>query len=153
KTWETAHRHAEALADYDAAMLELGDDPGPRAEPSVWEEWLTIQVERVWVHYWLAQVEAMNVVVDRVRPVIEARGKPCVLSRFYQAIVHQALRRGRYRIAPATVALAREATAAAELSPDLPTLAQARFLLGCVLTFSGAPGEGAEVLEDVCAAA
>lgn len=145
KTWESTHQHAEALADYDAAMAELGPD----AQHDRLSEWLVIQVERVWVHYWLAQVSAMVELVERVRPHIEASDDARLQSRFFQALVHHDLRRDRYRIDSATVAAARSAARAAERLPDVLAQGHARFLLGCVLTFSGAPEAGALELEAV----
>ncbi|MFO0649655.1 MAG: protein kinase [Polyangiales bacterium] len=143
KTWEPSHQHAEALADYERAMAALGDDDGSAA----WRhERVTVQVERVWVHYWLAQVDAMTALVERARGDVEAHGTAGLRARFYQAIVHQELRRGRYRIAPETVALARESARLAATLEDLSQKASASFLLGCVLAFAGDPEEGAAAL-------
>ena len=160
KTWESTHQHTEALADYDAAMaaLDSAAEALDAGEPSAARdrhpsEWLVIQVERVWVHYWLAQVSAMVELVERVRPHIEASDDARLQSRFFQALVHHDLRRDRYRIDPATVAAARSAARAALCLPDLLAQGHARFLLGCVLTFSGSPEAGAVELEAVRALA
>lgn len=124
-------------------MDALGDDDGSVA----WRhERVTVQVECVWVHYWLAQVDEMTNLVERARGDVEAHGSAGLRARFYQAIVHQELRRGRYRIAPETVALARSSPAPRRDVEDLSQKANARFVLGCVLAFAGDPDDGAAAL-------
>ncbi len=148
KTWEIAHQHVAALRDYDEAIAALSDAPGA-GEEALWRhEGNTTPLERVWAHYWLAQVDAMAALVERVRPAAEAHEAAALRSRFYQAMAHQDLRRGRYLIEPETVALAREAARLAAQLPEIPLRAAAWFPLGFVLTFSGAPTEGAAALEE-----
>ena len=146
KTFETQHRHAEALRAYDDAMAALGDAPpapgadvgGPEHPPgdaAWWSEWVQAQVDRAWVHYWLAQPGEMRALLDRVAPVVEARGTAAQRSRFHLAVVHSELREGRYQIAETTRAAAAQALAAATQDGAPGGLTYARFVDGMVALF------------------
>jgi eukaryotic-like serine/threonine-protein kinase len=139
RTWETEHLHGEALRVYDEAEAVLGASPEAAGEPetSWWTQWVELQVERVWVHYWLADVAGMTAHVERARPEVERRGTPAQRARFFQALAHGDLRRERYALSMDTVALMRASVAAAEETGDDGTLAYARFVLGFTLIFSG----------------
>jgi len=164
KTFETQHRHAEALRAYDDAMAALGDAPpapgadvgGPDHPPgdaAWWSEWVQAQVDRAWVHYWLAQPGEMRALLDRVAPVVEARGTAAQRSRFYLAAVHGDSRESRYRMRPDTAALARRSLDAAEEAGDPAGIAYARFIYGMVLHFTDRLEDAAESFADALAEA
>jgi tetratricopeptide (TPR) repeat protein len=160
RTFEAQHRHAEALRAYEAAMHELGDAPpsspgaaacagGPEHPPGVeawWFEWVQAHTDRAWVHYWLAQPDEMRALIERVAPVVEARGTPSQQARFYLAIVHSDSRETRYRMRPDTEAKARRSLDAAEAAGDLAGIAYARFIHGMVLLFTERFEEAMEAL-------
>jgi tetratricopeptide (TPR) repeat protein len=164
RTLETEHRHAEALRMYDEAEQALGPTP-PLAPASVdsgshwpseleegtadgwWHQWVNLQVERVWVHYWLADVEAMTMRVDRVRSLIESHGGASQRARFFQALTHNNLRRERYAISEQTVSLAQTALTAAQETGDAAMIAYSQFLLGFLFVFSGRHGGAVQMLE------
>jgi hypothetical protein len=141
RTWERQHRHAEALALYAAAEEELGAiAPGPAARGGDtaapwWNEYVQIQVDKAWDLYWLARVDDLAVLVERVRPVVERHGRPAQRAQFFQALVHMNLRRDRYGIADETIAHARASLVAAEDAGDLREVALARFFLAFPLMF------------------
>lgn len=137
KTQETRHRHEEALETYAAAEDALGAAPGEGspAAPAYWHEWIQIQCERSWVHYWLAQVDEMRSLVERMRPTVEARGTPAQRARFFQALVNMHLRRERYVVTDESVGFARASLAASLETGDPSAIALARFMLGFQLVF------------------
>ena len=171
RTLERTHQHLEALDFYreaeDALAVPALHERGTRvelpkgwplalpdeSEEAHWEQWVKLQVERVWVHYWLADVDAMEALVDRVRPIVAQRGNPAQHARFLQALIHHNLRRDRYAVAEETVALARGSLAAAQESQDRAALAYAEFVLGFQLIFSGAFDEACSLLERALAGA
>ena len=170
RTLEIAHRHHEALAAYDQAEVVLGSEPSRAAvtpslpsrwplaasdesESSWWHQWVQLQVERVWVHYWLADVEAMTMRVERVRSIVEARGTAPQRARFFQALTHANLRRERYVVSMQTVELARSSLAAAEEADDDSLVAYAQFVLAFQLLFSGAVRTAAPVMRAALAGA
>ncbi len=146
RTLETEHRHAEALEIYDAAEAALGEEVSAQSDGAWWAQWVHLQVERVWVHYWLADVEAMQQRVERVRSHIEDHASFTQRARFFQALMHHNLRRENYALSPETVDLARASLAAAELAGDAAGLAYARFLVGFALLFNGAHEAAADEL-------
>ncbi len=164
KTFETEHRHAEALRAYDDAMAALGEAPPsageavggpdhPAGTAAWWSEWVQVQTDRAWVHYWLAQPTEMRALIERVAPVVEARGTAAQRSRFYLAIVHSDSRESRYRMRPDTALLARRSLDAAEEAGDPAGLAYARFIYGMVLQFTDRLEEAMEAFEEARAEA
>ena len=156
RTLELEHDHARALNLYREAEQALGEcrsngsDPlppewpinePPDTEGAYWEHAVKLQVEQIWVHYWLADVEAMTTLVERIRPMIEKHGNPHQRARFLQAIIHNNLRRERYAVSAQTVELARASLAAAEMTLDANAIAYAEFVLAFQLLFLGALGE------------
>ena len=63
KTWEIAHAHEHALAEYDLAEAELRSVV-PLDVESWRRQWIHIQLSRVWVYYWCVRVGDMNRVLD-----------------------------------------------------------------------------------------
>ncbi|QRN96806.1 protein kinase [Archangium violaceum] len=144
KTWETHHQHEAALRAYDEAEAALGSvhsEPGAvGAEETAsgwWHEWVQIQVERIWVYYWMGRVEEMGALIDKVRHPVEARGTSSQRVRFFQAILLWAFRRENYVLSAETVRTARQAVAASEQSGDLSEQATCRFFLAFSLLFHG----------------
>jgi len=146
KTFETEHRHAEAQRAYDDAMAALGESTPavgeavggpdhPAGAAAWWSEWVQVQIERAWVHYWLAQPGEMRALIERVAPVVEARGTAAQRSRFYLAIVHSELREGRYKIVEATRFAAAQALSAALQDGEPAGVTYARFVDGMVALF------------------
>lgn len=155
RTLETEHRHGEALLAYDAAEGVLGPNAEPLGtdddgsfESAWWHQWVHLQVERVWVHYWLGNVEAMDALVGRARPIIEQRGTPAQRARFFQALVHANMRRERWATSDETVHFARRSVEAARETSDPAILSYAQFVLGFQLTFSRTPLLAEPVLLD-----
>lgn len=137
KTWEALHRHAEARAAYDEASAELDAVAEGSRGDAWWRERVEVQVERVWLHYWLGDVEAMTSLLARARPLVLERGAALQRARFYQAAVHNDLRRLRYRLGDATVEAARASRDAACEAHDLAAVAYARFILAFAELFAG----------------
>ncbi|WP_437826586.1 ATP-binding protein [Sorangium sp. So ce1153] len=140
KTWETHHRHEEALRCYALAEEALGAAPpegvGDAAD-AWWHAWVHVQMDRTWVHYWLAQVDALAALVEQVRPHVERRGTPRQRVQFFQAVMHMDLRRDRYVASGETARYARASMAASEETGDPNEIAGARFALGFTLLFHG----------------
>ncbi|WP_437576552.1 serine/threonine-protein kinase [Sorangium sp. So ce887] len=140
KTWETHHRHEEALRCYALAEEALGAAPpesGSEATDTWWHAWVHVQMDRTWVHYWLAQVDELAALVEKVRPHVERRGTPRQRMQFFQAVMHMDLRRDRYVASDETARYARASMAASEEAGDPNEIAGARFALGFTLLSHG----------------
>jgi len=150
KTWEIQHRHEEALRAYGVAEAGLGAAPPERASReeagAYWHEWVEIQASRAWVHYWLAQVDEMVSLVERVRPIVARYGTPRQRAQFLRSVTNMSVRRERYAPSDETVAVARAYLAASEESSDPTEIAMARFMLGFELLFHGDLDEAEEKL-------
>jgi tetratricopeptide (TPR) repeat protein len=138
RTWERQHQHSRALEVFARAETQLGDtllaeDHGA----SWWREWVQVQVDKTWDFYWLAKVDELSRLVERVRPVVEERGEPSQRAQFYQALVHTALRRERYARLEEAIEYGRRSLAAAEQCEDPRELALARFFLAFPLLCAG----------------
>jgi DNA-binding SARP family transcriptional activator len=122
-------RYAEALHACHQAEIALGKQPDEDASP--WcAEWLEVQVDRVWAHYWLAQWPEMEELVNKVRPVVQERGGAASRGRFLMASCLMHLRRERYVVSDEMVADTREALAAGREAGNLKTTIECQFEVG-----------------------
>jgi len=113
KTWELHHQHAEAFDLYAQAEAALGEAPGDPAE--AWrDEWLLIQLDRISVHYWLAELQQLRERVDMIRPIVERSGTSVQRARFLHALTQLGIQLERYVASPETVRWARDCLAASE---------------------------------------
>jgi tetratricopeptide (TPR) repeat protein len=147
KSWETHHKHEEALSAYMAAESALGLEP-ERADDGWWHEWIQLQIDRISVHYFAARQAEMEALVQRVRPVVERRGAPLQRASFFQALVQKNLRAERYRTSRETVEYARASLEARAQVGEPGAVASARFALGAVLLWHDAFDEAEEVLRE-----
>ncbi|WNG48203.1 AAA family ATPase [Archangium minus] len=136
KSWETHHQHDEALRAYAAAEAALDAGPGELPE-DVWQEWFQIQNERITTYYWQARVREMTELVERVRPIVEARGVPLQRARFFQSLVQMGFRSERYRVSAQTVAHGRAFMRASQESGVDGEVSMARFVLATALLLHG----------------
>src|SRR5262249_48173752 len=113
-------------------LIETSPDQKVELEP----EWIQLMLGRAWIYYWSNRVDEMNAVIDRVRPVIEARGSALDRYRFYLALVTRDYRRDRYRVSELTLELGRECVAAAREANSIGEIAFGRFVRGFGLLFA-----------------
>lgn len=152
KARETHHMHVDALRAYADAEAALGQAPGEDGD-AFWHERVQIQIERISVSYWLAQVDRLAALIDEVRPLIEARGAPLQRARFFEALVQRDFLETRYRPSDGTVALARASVAACEASGDESAVAEGECMLGTVLLLRGPLDEAERRLRAALSAA
>ncbi len=138
RTWERQHQHGQALREFARAEEQLGDTALAEEHADAWWlEWVQVQVDKTWDLYWLARVDELSELVERVRPVVERRGVASQRAQFFQALVHTALRRERYAHLDQAIAYGRKSLAAAEQCEDPRELALARFFLAFPLLCAG----------------
>ncbi len=121
--------YAEALAACNRAEIALGAQPD--VDDSLWwAEWLEVQVDQVWAHYWLAQWPEMDELVNKLQPVVQERGRVASRIRFLQASCLMHLRRDRYVVSDEMLSNSREALAASREWGGLKTRIECQFELG-----------------------
>jgi DNA-binding SARP family transcriptional activator/tetratricopeptide (TPR) repeat protein len=121
--------YADALAACHRAEVALGERPDAD-DDRWWAEWLEVQVDRVWAHYWLAQWPEMNELVNKARPVVQERGSVASRARFLMASCLMHLRKDRYSVSDEMLANSREALAASEEWGSLKSRIDCQFELG-----------------------
>ncbi|MET0390105.1 MAG: protein kinase [Polyangiales bacterium] len=136
KAWEIAHQHERALLAYEAAERALRDVDQTLLQPLAASEWIRIQLNRMWVFYWLARIEDMNAIVRDLEPRL-ATAAPVERSEFYQALVRRDLREHRYVVSDQTLESAQRSLADAEAANAPIEATFARFTLGVALFARG----------------
>lgn len=134
KTWETQHRHDDALRCYRSALETLG--PNVDTSDDVRDEWLQVQIEQLYLYYWLDRVADMVQLCEVLRPKVQAHGSPSQRARFFQSQMMKNLRRDRYVVNEETLMFAKQAREACEDDPPLPDLPLAQFGYGFALLFT-----------------
>jgi tetratricopeptide (TPR) repeat protein len=150
KALHTQYRYEESFQAFDRAEAALGPEPADSAL-AWWQEWVEIQCDRVWHHYWLAQVDEIVELIEKTRPLVEQYGMPLQCSRFFQTLVLMALRRDRYVISEETLADAWAAVEAGKASGDLNETATQEFMMGFCLLWHGNLDEAKEHLQTALA--
>jgi class 3 adenylate cyclase/tetratricopeptide (TPR) repeat protein len=94
----TGMRYLEAVAAFDAAEALLGDDAG-QADDAIADHWLELIVDgRADLHVMRLEPDLALAMLERARPVLEARGTPARWTAFYRSHTMQRLLRNRMRV-------------------------------------------------------
>ncbi|MDC0744858.1 serine/threonine-protein kinase [Polyangium mundeleinium] len=132
--WQLNVAFPEGLAQYDEAEAALGE--GPRLK-AWWNEWLRIQLERISIHYQLANVQETSRLRAAIDPVMEAWGTAKVRVHYFAALTQHNLRLERYACSAETSRYARKGVAAARRAGDTHELLGARFNLALIHWMGG----------------
>jgi tetratricopeptide (TPR) repeat protein len=121
--------YAEELNACHQAEIALGKPPD-KDSSQWWDEWLEVQVDQVWAHYWLAQWPEMEALVNKVQPVVQERGKVASRMQFLLASCLLHLRKERYIVSDEMLDNSREALAISQEWGSLKTRIDCQFELG-----------------------
>ncbi len=127
--WRLQHRHEEARQAYDRAERALGQGV-PELAPEGRQEWVQIQLERMWLYYWLGEWREISELAEQARPVINQCGAPRQRISFLLSLGSIVWRRDRYVVSEEIIALCREALDISKELEDAGEIAWARFGLG-----------------------
>lgn len=94
----------DALIFYDDAAMELGAVSEDWELP-VWNEWMEIELERLWAHYWLGETGEMLQVIERSGTAIRERGTYFQQSRLFKREILILFHEEHLNISAATQAL------------------------------------------------
>jgi tetratricopeptide (TPR) repeat protein len=134
KTWETQHQHEKALGYYRVAENVVCTGSG-NLSPELLQEEIQIQLENLWVYYWLNRVPEMEAIVATIRPTMEAHGTPTQRAQFFRTQMMLNLRRDRYVVTHETLSFARAAVEACRDASGVPGLPMEQFSYGFALLF------------------
>jgi tetratricopeptide (TPR) repeat protein len=135
KAWIIERDFDRAGNCYDEAEKVLENRASAAME---WQrEWLQIQLDRMWLHYWRGEADQIAALAERIRPLVEQHATPLQRGNFFQGLTLMALRRDRYIANDETIANAQLSLAAVEESNVLPEISNARFALGFAYIWAG----------------
>ncbi|HXW80787.1 MAG TPA: hypothetical protein VEJ84_14890, partial [Acidimicrobiales bacterium] len=140
------HRYDAALAAFDAAEELIGDHPEDADQDTV-DLWLDVQLRgRLTVHYLRNEPAEVAAVIEKSRPVLEARASPASRRAFYHGIALQRARERRYQIDDETLAAMRASAETKGEGVGEPDIVSGEFSLGLFLLFHGDLDEAEERL-------
>jgi DNA-binding SARP family transcriptional activator/predicted ATPase len=126
--WRLQSEYETALQAYDLAQATLGQGSA-ESTAEWWQEWVQIQLERMWMYYWLGQWREMSELA-RIRSLVEQYGTPTQGVNFFLALGGMNNRRDRYVVSEETLELCQIALAMSQEGENLGDIAWARFVLG-----------------------
>jgi hypothetical protein len=133
KTWEAQHPATEALRLYECAHEALGNEP-PNHDDVQWrDEWVQIQSDRVFAHYWPGRVPEMELLVADMTSRLESAATPWQRVRLDRAQLQLSLRKQRYLLNREAVELARSVLNGCLTTGDLVELPLAHFVFAFTL--------------------
>ncbi len=144
----TERRKQKALRSFALAEAALGPRPEP-APGEWWEEWIQIQIEKMTVHYFQAELAEMTALVEVIEPLLPQHGTPAQRAAFFSCMLELNLRRERYRLSEQTLDYARAALTACEEVGESQLIADSKFNLGFVLLFRNELDEARQLMEEV----
>jgi class 3 adenylate cyclase/tetratricopeptide (TPR) repeat protein len=144
-------RYAEATEAFDAAEALLGDigrrEGGSQTDDVIADQWLELMVDgRADLHVMRLEADRTLAVLERARPVLEARGTPARKSAFYRLWTMQKLLRNRLRVDEEDIASLRASVAFAERTGEDKDVGYATDFLGWALWLRGDLPEATEEL-------
>ena len=142
-------RFGSAEAAFDAAEALLGDDRGGWDDATA-DQWLELMIDgRAAMHAMRAEPDLLLVVLEQVRPMLEARGTPARQHVFDRLLALQGLIRHHYRVEDADLTGFRRSVELAERTGEEreKDLGYATYFLGWALWLRGELTEARERTE------
>jgi serine/threonine protein kinase/tetratricopeptide (TPR) repeat protein len=132
KTRETLRLYDEAAQAYQKADMALGE-PASDASSELWQEWINIQMDRIYLGYWRGQVAEMEQLINKVLPIMETHSTPQQRAMFYWNRTAMNLRRWRYVVSEEMLSDIRLGHMAAQEGGIAGQICLTTFLFGFVL--------------------
>jgi serine/threonine protein kinase/tetratricopeptide (TPR) repeat protein len=136
KTWESEHRHDRAIEHYEAAQAQLPQDAA-HASANERDEWFQVRIDRIWVSYWLDDVEEMDRITSGLLLLLEQHGSAVQRLQVYRGLFLRDLRKHRFAVDDRTLEYARTALAACDGLESASERPFARFHVGFALLLMG----------------
>ena len=152
KTCETQRSYEEALHAYQMAENALGQQPA-EVRPEWWQEWIEIQDGRIQVYYWLARVQEMTELVEKMWVAVEEHGTAAQRAAFFLSLAGTNLKHDRYVVSEDTLRYVRIALAAYRETGNLIKIALAQYTLGFYQLLLGDLDEAEEQMQAALAIA
>ncbi len=95
-----------------------------------YEEWIEVNIEKMYFHYWTNESQAMQDYANRIEPHLDSYATPAQKAKFYSYLVALHLRLESYLLSETTIKIAARAYQAAKESNDLQGQSWASFMYG-----------------------
>jgi len=126
--YNVSRRVDDMIAVYERAIAV----PVPRTDESI-NEWLDLQLDRIWACYFAARVPEMKSIIEETQSSLEGYGTLSQKARWFESLVLVDLRRCRYYQLPdGTLQNAKKQLEAARSSSNRRVLGRAETILGFV---------------------
>jgi tetratricopeptide (TPR) repeat protein len=135
-TWLAQRQTTETLKALDASEDDLKMHLDQQSQ-AWWHEFIQVQLERMWVFYWLAEIQHLNDLTSETGPLIEQHGSQTQRGKFFYMLMLYRLRRDRYAPKEATVKYAEAALTAIEGSDDVGEVTAIQFGTGFAFLWLG----------------
>lgn len=136
---ERQRHHLEAIAELESSAQLLGT-PAHAASDDWWSAWITVTMDRIRLHYWQGDPDAMAPLLDQLSSVIDRRGNAHQRCHFWTGQAMRGYRVERYRISKPTRQACRYALEAARETDNPLDLSNALFGMGFSHVLSFEPG-------------
>jgi predicted ATPase len=146
RTWQDQGKVEESTRAFDVAEAMLEHKPAESPD-SWWQEWLWIQINRMFGLYARAQSEEMADLLEKVQPIIEQYSTPQQHDAFYGSKILMIYRRDRYVTSEELLTVIRKHLSLALEVGDQRKIAEAQFQLGFALLWYGALDEAESALQ------
>jgi hypothetical protein len=139
------------VAAFDAAEALLGDDPSQWNDATA-DQWLEMMIDgRASIHSNRFEPDRLLAILERARPILEARGSATRRHSFEWLFTMQELIRHRFRVEDADIARLRRSIGLAEQSADEKDIGYSTYFLGWALWLRGDLTEARQQLEKALA--
>jgi DNA-binding SARP family transcriptional activator len=136
----------EGLKACDRAEDALGNPPNI-GDDIWWREWIEVQVDRIWAHYWQYQWPEIEALMIKVKPVVHTKGGLASRARFLTASCLMHLLKERFRVSDDTLATAYEAMALSQEWDDVKNRVDTQFEVGFLHLWRREFGEAEKYLK------
>lgn len=143
----------QLILDYFQQARQLLEQWQGEKPAEWWHEWLEIMIERMFMHYWVNQPDAIQELAKTIEPHLERYATPIQQSRYYSYLGSMNFRIEGYLLSEQTVSLAKMSVDTALISKDLQVIGLAKFFLGFSHLWRNQMEECIKVLEESLALA
>jgi DNA-binding SARP family transcriptional activator len=129
ETYREQRHYLKTLDACERAERILGKQPTQDIN-QWWDEWIDVQIEKVWAFYWSAKWQDLEELVDRISLVVKARANAFSRVRFLKASCLTNLRKYRYFVTEEMLENSRENLATSREYCSLSNQMECLFELG-----------------------
>ncbi len=103
------HQHADAIRLFDVAAQTLNVPDIENESSERFKEWVELELGRAWAYYWTKNSEQLDLLLPTLGRLVKARGTAAQHARYHEAVCFAELRRDRYAVSRASLAVIRKA--------------------------------------------